>query len=147
MPLRTMRSIRYGQKPGTIGLGLGSLFSRLGRYVTPLLRTAVRAARPAAKRTLKKLGQQGIQAATSTLMDSVVDNIPLKEAAKNNLQKTLPKMKKTTMAGVKRVAQQVSQGKTIKRAKAGRQVTHSQSARGKRTVNKKSHPYKGIFSS
>ena len=96
VPLRRV----YGQN-GLRGYGLGGLFSRLGRYVTPLLKNAFRAARPIAKRTLKELGKQGIQAAGQTALDVLSGESP-KHAAAKNLRRAAPRAKGTLKAGMKR---------------------------------------------
>ena len=107
VPLRTTASIRYPYKP------------RLGRFVTPLLRSAVKSARPIAKRTLKELGREGIKTAASAAGDALMKDISLKLAAKQNWQKSLPTMKKTALVGVKRAADKLTGTKSIKRKRGG----------------------------
>ena len=85
------------------GHGLGGLFARLATLVKPILKTAVRSAKPFVKQTLKQLGKQGIQAASSTISD-VVEGVPLKQAAKRNAVTSLQKVKQTVKKGAKRAA-------------------------------------------
>ena len=85
------------------GHGLGGLFARLATLVKPILITAVHSAKPFVKQTLKQLGKQGIQAASSTISD-VVEGVPLKQAAKRNAVTSLQKVKQTVKKGAKRAA-------------------------------------------
>ena len=84
------------------GYGLGGLFSKLGVFIKPLLRTAVRAAKPIAKQTLKELGKQGLNVATSTLTDVISGQVPLKEAVKKNARQGAREAKATIKRGAKR---------------------------------------------
>ena len=162
VPLRTMSSIHYRRKPmttsGTAGYGLGNLFSRLGRFIVPLAKSAVRAARPAAKRTLKQLGRQGLQAAAAAASDVITDGMPVKKAIKKNIQQVGPEMRKTALKGVKRAVRQVRQKKSIKRGGGKsfrskpsklrrRRTSKKKNKRKKKGIQKKRLPYKGIFSS
>ena len=158
VPLRHYRPVMSGN-------GVGALFARLGRFVTPLLKSAFRAARPVARDTLKKLGQQGLETASATVTDALTDGISLKQAAKKNIKKSIPALKKTALTGVKRAATELAQANSIKRRKRGT-GTHLRGAgktrrkkKGKKTARttRKKHqqkkktkkrkiPYKGIFS-
>ena len=69
------------------GHGLGGLFARIGTFLKPLLKTAVRAAKPIAKKTLKELGNQGLNVASSTLTDVMTGEAPLKEAVRRNVRR------------------------------------------------------------
>ena len=75
------------------GYGLGKIFSKLGQVVRPLFKSAVHAARPLAKKTLKELGKAGIQTLNSTISDVVQKNVPLKMAAKKNARKGVVRAK------------------------------------------------------
>ena len=114
LPLRRM----YVQR-NLRGHGLGGLFSRLARMVTPLVKTAVRAARPIAKQTLKELGKQGLQVASSTLTDMVEGGVPLKEAIERNASVGMRQAKSTVTRGAKRALKASSEGirEDIKRRK------------------------------
>ena len=81
------------------GYGLGGLFSRLGTFLKPLLRTAASAAKPIAKQTLKELGKQGLNVATSTLTDVIEGRAPVKEAMKRNVKQGAKKAKSTLQGG------------------------------------------------
>ena len=97
------------------GYGLGGLFSRLGTFLKPLLRTAASAAKPIAKQTLKELGKQGLNVATSTLTDVIEGRAPVKEAMKRNVKQGAKKAKSTLQGGVKRALTQAHED--IKRQK------------------------------
>ena len=84
------------------GHGIGGIFSRIASFVKPLLRSAVTAAKPIAKQTLKKLGKTGLQVAASTLGDVVEGGIPLKQAVKQNVKRGVKRGKSTIKAGAKK---------------------------------------------
>ena len=121
LPLRRMYTQRNMR-----GHGVGGLFARLARMVTPLVKTAVRAAKPIAKQTLKELGKQGLQVASSTLTDMVEGGIPMEEAMKKNARAGLAGAKETLKQGTKRALkvtqEQVREGiKRQKQTGSGRQ--------------------------
>ena len=133
-----------------IGYGFGSLFSRIGRFVTPLLKSAVSAARPAVKQTLKDLGKQGLQAAGSTALDVLSGESP-KTAVKRNFQKTARGARKTLKAGMKRGASDIHQA--IKAKQTGSGAKRRRKTASKKKKKKSNHqtrrrrlPYGGIFS-
>ena len=97
------------------GYGLGGLFSRLGTFLKPLLKTAASAAKPIAKQTLKELGQQGLNVATSTLTDVIEGRAPVKEAMKKNVKRGAKEAKSVLQRGVKRALTQTHEH--IKRQK------------------------------
>ena len=101
------------------GHGLGGLFSRLARMVTPLVKTAVRAAKPIAKQTLKELGKQGLQVASSTLSDVLEDGVPFEEAIKRNARMGIGRARNTVTRGAKRAFEASAAGirEDIKRRK------------------------------
>ena len=126
------------------GHGLGGLFARLATLVKPILKTAVRSAKPFVKQTLKQLGKQGIQAASSTISD-VVEGVPLKQAAKRNAVTSLQKVKQTVKKGAKRAATASIAGvrEDIKRRQQTGGAKQKTSAR-KRSISKRK-PNRGIF--
>lgn len=126
------------------GHGLGGLFARLATLVKPILKTAVRSAKPFVKQTLKQLGKQGIQAASSTISD-VVEGVPLKQAAKRNAVTSLQKVKQTVKKGAKRAATASIAGvrEDIKRRRQTGGAKQKTSAR-KRSISKRK-PNLGIF--
>ena len=126
------------------GHGLGGLFARLATLVKPILKTAVRSAKPFVKQTLKQLGKQGIQAASSTISD-VVEGVPLKQAAKRNAVTSLQKVKQTVKKGAKRAATASIAGvrEDIKRQRQTGRAKQKTSAR-KRSISKRK-PNRGIF--
>ena len=126
------------------GHGLGGLFARLATLVKPILKTAVRSAKPFVKQTLKQLGKQGIQAASSTISD-VVEGVPLKQAAKRNAVTSLQKVKQTVKKGAKRAATASIAGvrEDIKRRRQTGGAKQKTSAR-KRSISKRK-PNRGIY--
>ena len=126
------------------GHGLGGLFARLATLVKPILKTAVRSAKPYVKQTLKQLGKQGIQAASSTISD-VVEGVPLKQAAKRNAVTSLQKVKQMVKKGAKRAATASIAGvrEDIKRRRQTGGAKQKTSAR-KRSISKRK-PNRGIF--
>lgn len=81
------------------GRGLGGIFSRVLSFVKPLLKTAVTAAKPIAKQTLKKLGKTGLDVAASTAADIIEGGVPIKKAVKRNVRKGIKKGKTTLKEG------------------------------------------------
>ena len=126
------------------GHGLGGLFARLATLVKPILKTAVRSAKPYVKQTLKQIGKQGVQAASSTISD-VVEGVPLKQAAKRNAVTSLQKVKQTVKKGAKRAATASIAGvrEDIKRRRQTGGAKQKTSAR-KRSISKRK-PNRGIF--
>ena len=126
------------------GHGLGGLFARLVTLVKPILKTAVCSAKPFVKQTLKQLGKQGIQAASSTISD-VVEGVPLKQAAKRNAVTSLQKVKQTVKKGAKGAATASIAGvrEDIKRRRQTGGAKQKTSAR-KRSISKRK-PNRGIF--
>ena len=134
------------------GAGIGSLFAKLTTLVKPLLKTAIRTARPIAKTTLKKLGSEGLNVATSTMADVLTNNMGVKEAAQKNLKKGWTRAKKTVKRNAKRALSAVGSevAKDIKRRKqSGGSKKKKGKARPSVTKKKKSKrkrkPYRGIF--
>ena len=126
------------------GHGLGGLFARLATLVKPILKTAVRSAKPYVKQTLKQIGKQGVQAASSTISD-VVEGVPLKQAAKRNAVTSLQKAKQMVKKGAKRAASAsiASVREDIKRRRQTGGAKQKTSAR-KRSISKRK-PNRGIF--
>ena len=126
------------------GHGLGGLFARLAILVKPILKTAVRSAKPFVKQTLKQIGKQGVQAASSTISD-VVEGVPLKQAAKRNAVTSLQKAKQMVKKGAKRAASASIAGvrEDIKRRRQTGGAKQKTSAR-KRSISKRK-PNLGIF--
>ena len=126
------------------GHGLGGLFARLAILVKPILKTAVRSAKPFVKQTLKQIGKQGVQAASSTISD-VVEGVPLKQAAKRNAVTSLQKAKQMVKKGAKRAASASIAGvrEDIKRRRQTGGAKQKTSAR-KRSISKRK-PNRGIF--
>ena len=109
---------KYGY--GSVGYGLGALFRNLSKYVRPLMKTALRTARPIARATLKELKKDGLQMAANTAADLLnSDGVSTSEILKRNLKRGSRKASSTAMRGAKRAlsasASQVSND--IKRQK------------------------------
>lgn len=123
------------------GKGLGGLFAKLSTFVKPLLKTAMKAAKPLAKKTLKEMGRHGLSAASGTMNDMLTNNMSFKEAAKKNATQGLQNVKKTATHGAKQMAKATARGvmKDIKRKKQ----TESGSTKKKKKKNTK--PRRGIF--
>ena len=139
---------RVHSLPAT-GYGIGSLFSTLGRFVRPLMRTAWTAAKPHAKRALKQLAKQGLETATSTAMDVISGEKP-STALKQNVRRAAPRVKSTLKAGMKRGASAVK--KSIKGTQSGGAKRRKVSGKKKRAASNKKkkkktprRPYRGIF--
>ena len=145
IPLRRVY-MRNGQR----GYGLGGLFSRLGRYVTPLLKTAFHAARPIARRTLKELGKQGIQAAGQTALDVLEGESPRRAAAKN-LRRVAPKARSTLKRGASSVRRAINTGQSgaggmrVKRRKRNRRKKKRKTAKKSRGKSRRRR-YPSLFS-
>ena len=129
------------------GKGLGGLFAKLSTFVKPLLKTAMRAAKPLAKKTLKEIGRHGMTA-SSTVNDMLTNNMSLKEAAKKNVSQGLKNVKKTAARGAKRAVKASAREvmKDIKRKKQTGSGTVKKKKKGgmKKKKNSK-RPYRGIF--
>ena len=156
-----MRIFRAPRRRHHVGYGFGNIFSSIGRFVKPLLKSAVSAARPALKRTLKDLGKEGLKAAGSTAFD-VLSGEPPKKALKKNIRRAAGGAKKTLKAGMKRGASDIHQA--IKRKQTGSGVKRRRrivkkgkkkksNRKTKRKTRKTKHqtrrrrlPYGGIFS-
>ena len=139
--------MRHVYRRPVTGHGIGSLFSSLGRFVKPLIRTAWSAAKPQARRTLKQLAKQGLEAATSTAMDVISGEKP-STALKQNVKRSMPRVKSTLKTGIKRGASAVK--KSIKGAQSGgakrRKVSgKKRKATAKKKKKKTRRPYRGIF--
>ena len=145
-----MRIFRAPRRRHQLGYGFGSLFSRIGQFVKPLLKSAVAAARPAVKQTLKDLGKQGLQAAGSTAFDVLSGESP-KSAVKRNIRRAAPRAKKTLKAGMKRGASEVRQAIKAKQTGSGakrrrKTVKKKKKKKSGRQTGRRRLPYGGIFS-
>ena len=136
------------------GAGIGSLFAKLTTLVKPLLKTAIKTARPIAKRTLKKLGKEGLNVAASTMSDVFENNMSLKDAAQKNVKRGMTRAKKTAKRGAKRAFSAVGSEltKDIKRRKQSGGGKRKKKPRQtvlkkkkKRKTKKRRKPYRGIF--
>ena len=128
------------------GYGLGGLFARIGSFLKPLLRTAVHAAKPIAKQTLKELGNQGLNVASSTLADVVAGNAPLKDAVKRNVKRGVKEAKSTVKQGAKRAFNATVDEiqEDIKRQRQTGSGRKKRAAKG--NGRRLSKPRRGIFS-
>lgn len=141
LPMRRVHTL-----PPT-GYGIGSLFSRLGAFVKPLLRSAIAAAKPQARRTLKQLAKQGLETATSTAFDVISGEKP-STALKQNVRKAAPKARSTVKAGIKRGASAVKSAIKAKQSGTGvkrRRVSSKKRQRSKKKKKSRRRPYRGIF--
>ena len=142
LPMRRVHTL-----PPT-GYGIGSLFSRLGTFLKPLVRTAFASAKPVAKRTLKQLAKQGLETATSTALDVIAGEKP-STALKQNVHRAKSRVKKTLKTGMKRGASAVRGA--IKAKQSGAGGKRRRVSGGKRRASKKKkksrrrRPYRGIF--
>lgn len=147
------------------GSGIGALFSKLTTLVKPLLKTAFRAAKPIATRTLKQLGKEGLNAIGGTASDVLLNNMSIQDAAKKNARSGLRRARKVAKTGAKRAfvsgvsevrkdikrRKQTGSGRkkrqrrrtTVKRKKR-RQTSVKKKKRVKRR-KRKNKPYRGIF--
>ena len=139
-------SHRIHMRSNLVGRGLGGLFSRLFRMVTPLVKTAARAARPYAKSALKELGKTGLEVAGSTLADVASGETNIKQALRSNLKRGAQRARKTVTDGAKGAlsASYDSVKKDIKRRRQMGSGIRRKTSRKKRNV-KKRRPYRGIF--
>ena len=85
------------------GKGLGGIFSRVISFVKPLLKSAVTAAKPIAKESLKQLGKTGLDVAASTAADIIEGGVPIKKAVRKNVRRGMKKGKATLKDGAKNV--------------------------------------------
>ena len=143
MGIRTVKFPRYHT-----GRGLGQILAKIGYFVKPLLRSAVKATKPIAKQVVKDLARQGIDATAATVGDLIAGENP-RQAIKKNAKIGLQKAKSTLATGSKRaLSESVRSGiKTIKRQKmqsGGRSRKKSVRKKAKKRPYKKK-PYKGIF--
>ena len=136
------------------GAGIGSLFSKLTTLVKPLLKTAIRTAKPIAKRTLKKLGKEGLNVAASTMSDVLENNMSLKDAAQKNVKRGMTRAKKSAKRGVKRafsaigteVAKDIKRRKQSGGGKGKKKKSRKTVVKKKKRKTKKGRkPYRGIF--
>ena len=67
------------------GSGIGSIFSKLLSYTRPLVKSALRASRPYAKKALKSLAKTGLSVVGDTVAD-VAAGGNVKDAVKKNLK-------------------------------------------------------------
>ena len=145
-----MRIFKAPRRRLHVGYGFGSLFSRIGRFVKPLLKSAISAARPAVKQTLKDLGKQGLQAASSTAIDVLSGEAP-KTAVKRNIRRTASGARKTLKVGMKRGASDIHQAIKAKQTGSGAKRRRKTVKRKKKKSNHQTRrrrglPYGGIFS-
>ena len=127
------------------GHGLGGLFARIGTFLKPLLRTAVRAAKPIAKKTLKELGNQGLNVASSTLTDVLTGDAPLKEAVRRNVRQGVRGASSTLKRGAKQ-AWDATMDEVQKDIKRKHQTgSGRKKAFVKRSRPRLSKPKRGIF--
>ena len=78
--MTSMRTLQLPYRARRLeGKGIGGLFSRLGSFVRPLLKTAIKSTRPIAKQVAKQLATEGISATTSTAAD-MLSGVAPKEA-------------------------------------------------------------------
>ena len=145
MPIRTLR-FPYRHR----GQGIGSLLSKIGYFVKPLLRSAVKVTKPIAKQVAKDLANQGLQAATSTIGEIISGTDP-KEAIRSNAKAGFKRAQSTVKAGTKRALNETARG-TVKAIKRRRQTQTGGRKKQKKKVTKKGRkktakrkPYKGIF--
>ena len=117
------------------GAGVGGIFAKLARLVTPMVRSAAKAAKPIAKRTLKELGRQGLDTAASTLGD-VIAGKGVKRSIQENVQRGAKRARTTVTRGAKQAAK-----KSIKSVRKDIKRT-AQSGRGRR---RKTQRGRGIF--
>ena len=113
--------------------------------VKPLLKTAVRAAKPIAKQTLKELGKESLSAASTTLSD-VMKGVPIKQAVRKNVKSSAQKAGVVAKRGAKRALSASAKGvrEDIKR---GRQTGGASLKKvAKRKTPAQRRPNRGIFS-
>lgn len=133
------------------GAGIGNLFAKLTTFVRPLLKTAFRAARPIAKKTIKQIGREGVNAAGNTLSDVLMKKTAPKEAIKKNMKKTVNTAKQGAKRALSAAISEV--GKDIKRRKLtgsgiklkNKQGKQKKSKPKKKKKTKRRKPYRGIF--
>lgn len=116
-----MNSIKFLDSPlrrRMSGQGLGSIFSR---FVSPLFRSALKVAKPFAKKVGKQLLREGVGAATETLAD-IAEGVPPKQAMKNQARKRINKLashtEKVLLSGPTKRKKQSGKGTVSKRKKS-----------------------------
>ena len=85
------------------GSGIGSIFSKLLSYARPLVKTALKASRPYAKKALKSLAKTGISVVGDTVADVAGGDVSVKEAVKKNLKRGVSKIGQSAQQGAKRM--------------------------------------------
>ena len=97
----------------TRGYGIGSIFSKLGSLLRPVVTSAIRSARPLAKSAVKEIGRTGLETLGNSLVD-ISTGVPMNEALGSNLQQGVNEVKGKVRKVLKR-----SVKKTVKKRQKG----------------------------
>ena len=135
LQLRDRRPHTHMQK----GAGIGSIFSKLLTYARPIVRTALKAAAPQAKRTLKSLAKTGLSVAGNSVADAIGGDISLKQAIAKNARQGASDAKRTVKQGTKRMLRDAGDGvlKDIKRRRVTKRGKKLTGKGGRRRVKKR----------
>ena len=129
MRIYQLPSAHPGMRPHTHmqrGSGIGSIFSKLLSYTRPLVKSALRASRPLAKKALKSLAKTGLSTIGDTVADVVGGDVSVKEAVKKNMKRGVSKIGQSAQKGAKRMLMDanVIKGKsTARKSKKSRKQT------------------------
>ena len=138
--MRIIRLPRYQR-----GSGIGGIFSKLLRFVTPIMKTAIKVSKPIAKRTLKELGQQGMTAAASTLGDVISGRETVKGAVRKNAKMAMKKATNTVGANAKQIYDSTRKEMKQKKSIKGARLTGAGKKRKGRKKKRKNNRKNTIF--
>ena len=144
MRIYQLPSARPGMRPHSHmrGSGIGSIFSKLLSYTRPLVKSALRASRPYAKKALKSLAKTGLSVVGDTVADVAGGDVSVKEAVKKNLKRGASDLSQSAQRGAKQIlvdaaAKAVNVIKGRASAKK-RKKSRKQTGRGFKSKRKKS---------
>ena len=140
LQLRDRRPHMHQQR----GAGIGSVFAKLLTYARPIVRTALKAAAPQAKRTLKSLAKTGLSVAGNSMADAIGGDLSLKQAIAKNARQGMSEAGRTVKSGAKRMLQDAGHGvvKDIKRRRVSKK-RKTQKGKGVRSRKQKGKGSKG----
>ena len=123
------------------GSGIGSIFSKLLTYARPLVKSALKASRPYAKRAIKSMAKTGVSVLGNTVADVAGGDVSVKEAVKKNLKRGASEIGQSAQRGAKQMLADagLQSAKVIKgkRFAKKRKTSRKQSGKGRRNKRKK----------
>ena len=111
-----MLTFKIPRRHSLRGAGLGRLFSRLGSFLTPLIKSGLKVAKPIARRAAKELGKTALQTASNAMVDIAAGTDP-HEAIKRNLKEGIGEAKQIAKKGAKKTYSSVK--RQVKRQRGG----------------------------